>query len=95
MIFQRATTPWSIEVVEDEKNDGTLYFEVFRTTPRDNGNCEQLTLIGKKTGRDIYIQIRIFKGDDVTFESLVPACARVSQEQKRITVTFLQPLEPA
>lgn len=94
MIFRRSTTAWSIEVVENENNDGSLYFEVFRTAPRENGHCEQFTLIGKETERDIYIQIRVFPNDEVTFESWVPVCARISQEQKRITVTFLHPLEP-
>jgi len=95
VIFKRAFTPWSIEVVEDANNDGTLYFDVFRTTTCDDQECEQFTLVGKKSEADIYIQVRIFKTNEITFESWVPAFARVSQEQKWVTVSFLEPLEPA
>ncbi|MCK9383531.1 MAG: hypothetical protein M0Q15_02675 [Nevskia sp.] len=95
MLFERPFTPWSIEIIEDQHNDGSLYSAVFRTTTRDDQQCEQFTLVGEQSESDIYIQIRIFKSNEVTFETWVPAVVRVSQKNKRITVSFLQPLEPA
>jgi hypothetical protein len=91
MLYERAKTPWSIEVIEDEVNDASMYEEVFRTTFREEKECEQFTLL-LKDSEDALIQLRIFKNGDVTSETWIPTFLRIDRRAKRISVLFIQPI---
>jgi hypothetical protein len=94
MIYKTYFSDWKIEVIEDEKNDGSSYDAVFRATTREDRDCEQFSLIDK-TSDTPYLQVRIFDTDEVAIESYAPTFVRVSDAKKLVTVSFADSLLPA
>jgi hypothetical protein len=82
---------WTVRVAVNECAPRTIWEEVFRTTIRDDRECELFTLLFTDSD-DALVQLTLFRNGDLISETWEPAIVMLRGRKKQVYIEFLQPV---
>jgi hypothetical protein len=89
LVFEHGA--WTVRVAVNDNAPRNLWEEVFRTTIRDNRECELFTLLFADS-EDALLQLTLFRNGDLISETWEPAIVMLRGRQKQVYIEFLRPV---